>query len=181
MPAAFSTATSPGTYLFGCRPSSTIDKVLALEPKPGLVGPRFAFLTIGSSTLKIGLHPEARIPRGCGARSIRCRYILGRISSTGHIMNFYNTDPMVEMVRGPVARLVEIGRMLEHTLYRKIRPGFFRLHCRFISGNRAAYDHFMLVCGPLAAQRRTSLPDGAQALIGQDGGLLAPPQRRLCP
>jgi hypothetical protein len=83
---------------------------------------------------------------------------------------------------GPVVRLVEIGRMLEHTMYRRIRLKFFRLHCQFISGNdrRAAYDYFMLVCGPLAAECQTILPDGAQALIGEDGALLEPSHQETC-
>jgi hypothetical protein len=83
---------------------------------------------------------------------------------------------------GPVVRLVEIGRMLEHTMYRRIRLKFFRLHCQFISGNdrRAAYDYFMLVCGPLAAECQTILPDGAQGLIGENGALLEPSHQETC-
>jgi hypothetical protein len=165
-----------------------IDKVLALQSALGLSGPRFAFLTIGSSVLKIGLHRDARNFRAAVER-VACApgVFWGDYQARVDIMNFYDTDPMAEMALTtnagrPVVRLVEIGRMLEHAMYRQIRLRFFRLHCQFISGNdrRAEYDYFMLVCGPLAAEYQTMMPDGAQGAIGQDGALLAPPHLGAC-
>ena len=97
-------------------------------------------------------------------------------------MNFYNTNPMAEMALptedGPVVRLVEFGRMLDHAMYRRIRRKFYRLHCQFISGNdkRAPYDYFMLVCGPVSAKSQTLAADGAVSMIGEDGSRIrAPP------
>ena len=96
-------------------------------------------------------------------------------------MNFYNTNPMAEMALptegGPVVRLVEFGRMLEHAMYRRIRLKFYRLHCQFISGNdrRAPYDYFMLVCGPVSAKSQTLASDGAVSMIGEDGAIISPP------
>jgi hypothetical protein len=96
-------------------------------------------------------------------------------------MNFYNTNPMAEMALptedGPVVRLVEFGRMLEHAIYRRIRLKFYRLHCQFISGNdrRASYDYFMLVCGPLSAKSQTLAADGAVSVIEEDGSLISAP------
>jgi hypothetical protein len=47
------------------------------------------------------------------------------------------------------------------------------MHLQFVSGNnlRNAYDYFMLVCGPLSAERQVR-GDGALAAIGADGTLL---------
>jgi hypothetical protein len=96
-------------------------------------------------------------------------------------MNFYKTNPMAEMSlpaeNGPVVRLVEFSRTLEHAVYRRIRLKFYRLHCQFISGNdrRALYDYFMLVCGPVSAKCQTLAADGALSLIGEDGTLIGPP------
>jgi hypothetical protein len=77
----------------------------------------------------------------------------------------------------PEVRLVELGRMLEHAMYRRIRLKFYRLHCQFISGNdkRALYDYFMLVCGPVSAKSQTLAPDGALSMIGEDGSLVSMP------
>ena len=159
-----------------------IDKALTLQPALGLSGPRFAFITIGSSVLKIGLHRGARGFRAAVARVATAPGVFwGDYQARVDIMNFYGSDPIAEMGLKagamPVVRRVEIGRMLEHTTYRKMRLRFFRLHCQFISGNdrRAEYDYFMLACGPLTAECQTRNPDGAQGLIGADGALVAQP------
>ena len=92
-------------------------------------------------------------------------------------LNFYDVDPMAEMSLpskpGPVIRLVEFGRMLEHDMYRRIRLRFYRLHSQFVSGNdkRASYDYFMLVCGPVSARYQTVAVDGALSIIGEEGSL----------
>jgi hypothetical protein len=76
---------------------------------------------------------------------------------------------------GPVIRLVEFGRMLQHDVYRRIRLKFYRLHCQFVSGNdkRASYDYFMLVCGPISARYQILAADGALSMVGEDGSLEA--------
>jgi hypothetical protein len=93
-------------------------------------------------------------------------------------MNFYKTDPVVESglkaTGRPVVRIVRIRHMLDPISYRRIRRNFFRVHNQFVSGNelRAAYDYFMMVCGPLSAERQARLPNGAPSAIGEDGTLL---------
>jgi hypothetical protein len=73
-----------------------------------------------------------------------------------------------------VVRVVRVSRMLEPAYYRRIKRDFFRLHRQFVSGNdrRAAYDYFMLLCGPPPIERQVRSPDGATSLIGSDGSLL---------
>jgi hypothetical protein len=160
-----------------------IDKVVALQPTVGVSGPRFAFLSVGSSILKIGLHRGAKEFRSAVERVARAPGVFwGDYQARQDVMNFYDTDPMAEMAltpkSGPVVRLVSIRSMLEPAMQRRIRLRAFRLHCQFISGNdrRANYDYFMLVCGPVDAKYQTTLPDGAQGMIGPDGALLHPPQ-----
>jgi hypothetical protein len=164
-----------------------VDKVLALQPALGLSGPRFAFLTVGSSVLKIGLHRDAKNFRAALER-VACApgVFWADYQARVDVMNFPGINPMAAMAltskAGPVVRLVEISRMLERAMYRQIRLRFFRLHCQFISGNdrRAEYDYFMLVCGPLDARYQTMMPDGAQGAIGPDGAMLASPQPGVC-
>ena len=100
-------------------------------------------------------------------------------------MNFYKVDPVAVMGvsgKSPVIRQVRIRAMLDAAAYRLIKRNFFRVHCQFVSGNnrRAAYDYFMLVCGPFRAEDQVRSRDGAISWIGPDGGLtsdLTP----LCP
>ena len=78
----------------------------------------------------------------------------------------------------PIVGLVEIGQILEHAMYRRIRLNFYRLHCRFVSGNDkgASYDYFMLVSGPVSAKSQTLAADGALSIITEDGTLLGMPR-----
>jgi hypothetical protein len=155
-----------------------LDRALKLAPLLGTTGAQITFLSIGSSILKIGLHRSARRFREAVKRVAECPGILwGDYQARIDIMNFYNVDPMAEMslpnAPGPVVRLVELGKCLEHKIYRKMRLRFYRLHSQFVSGNdkRAPYDYFMLVCGPISARYQTLASDGALSLIADDGSL----------
>ena len=155
-----------------------LDRALKLDPSLGTKGSPITFVSIGSSILKIGLHRAASRFRTAVERVAQAPGILwADCQARVDIMNFYNIDPMAEMSLpskpGPVIRLVEFSRMLEHDMYRRIRLRFYRLHCQFISGNdkRASYDYFMLVCGPVSARYQTMAPDGALSMIGEDGSL----------
>jgi hypothetical protein len=159
---------------------------LHISPLLGTTKTPITFLSIGSSVLKIGLHRGARRFRAALERVASAPGILwGDCQARIDIMNFYKINPMAEMslsaLHGPVIRLVEFGRMLEHDMYRRIRLRFYRLHCQFISGNdkRASYDYFMLVCGPVSARYQTLSADGALSMIGEDGAVsLYAPQER---
>jgi hypothetical protein len=159
-----------------------LDRALRLDPALGSRKTPVTLLTIGSSVLKIGMHHGATRFRAAMARVAQSPAIFwGDYQARVDIMNFYDTNPLAEMAlppeNGPVVRLVEFGRMLEHATYRRIRLRFYRLHCQFISGNdrRAPYDYFMLVCGPVSAKSQTLAPDGAVSMIGEDGALISSP------
>jgi hypothetical protein len=159
-----------------------LDRALTRDPAFGTRKIPVTFLTIGSSVLKIGLHRGATRFRAAVARvALSPGIFWGDYQARVDIMNFYNTNQMAEMALptegGPVVRLVEFGRMLEHAMYRRIRLKFYRLHCQFISGNdrRAPYDYFMLVCGPVSAKSQTLGADGAVSMIGEDGALISAP------
>jgi len=157
-----------------------LDRALKLDPALGRSRIPVTFLTIGSSILKIGLHPKA----------VRFRTTIERVAKSGAIfwgdyqalidlMNFYKSRPMAEMGLStedePTVRVVRFSRMLDDDIYRRIRLNYFRLHCQFVSGNdrRALYDYFMLICGPVTAKSQTLAPDGAVSMIGDDGALIS--------
>ena len=140
---------------------------------------RISFISIGSSVLKIGLHRGADQFRQAAQRVAHSPGIFwADYQARVDVMNFYDTDPMREMdletMGKPVVKLVEISQMLDRIIYRRIRLRFFRLHCQFISGNdrRAAYDYFMLVCGPVSCKCQALAPDGAVKMLDGNGALL---------
>ncbi|MGO4571534.1 hypothetical protein [Microvirga sp. 2TAF3] len=155
-----------------------LDRALQLNPDLGKTRPRIALASVGSSLLKIGLHRGAE----------RFRAAVGRVASASQIfwaeyqaltdvMNFYKTNPVTAMglqVPGrPIVRVERIRKMVQPARYRRMRRNFFKVHCQFVNGNdqRAAYDYFMLLCGPLSVERQVRYADGAVSAIGSDGAL----------
>jgi hypothetical protein len=156
-----------------------LDRALKLDPRLGRSKIPVTFITVGSSILKIGLHRRAMRFRAAMERVARSPGIFwGDYQARIDLLNFYDCRPMAEMglptENEATIRLVEIGRMLEHAMYRRIRLHFFRLHCQFVSGNdrRTSYDYFMLICGPFSAKSQTLARDGAVSMIGDDGALI---------
>ena len=159
-----------------------VDRALRLDPALGQDGPRVAFVSVGSSILKLGLHRGAKRLHAAAARVASAPGVFwAEYQALTDVMNFYKTDPVAAMglapTGRPVIRVVRISRMLDSAFYRRIRRNFFRVHNQFVSANdkRAAYDYFMLLCGPLPAERQAGLPEGAASAIGPDGALLDEP------
>ena len=157
-----------------------LDRALKLDPALGRNKIPVTFLSVGSSILKIGLHPKAVRFRTTVERVARSRAIFwGDYQALVDPLNFYKSRPMAEMglstENEATVRVVRLSRMLDHDIYQRIRLDFFRLHCQFVSGNdkRTSYDYFMLTCGPVSAKSQTLAPDGAMAMIADDGGLVA--------
>jgi hypothetical protein len=157
-----------------------LDRALKLDPALGRNKIPVTFLSVGSSILKIGLHPKAIRFRTTVERVARSRAIFwGDYQAIVDPLNFYKSRPMAEMglstENEATVRVVRLSLMLDHDIYQRIRLNFFRLHCQFVSGNdkRTSYDYFMLTCGPVSAKSQTLAPDGAMAMIADDGGLVA--------
>ena len=155
-----------------------LDRALRREPDLGSRGPRLALVTVGSSILKIGLHSAAGRLRDALARVSRSPGIFWvDYQALTDVMNFYKADPVrecgLEPTGRPIIRIVRFSHMLEPESYRRVRRNLYRLHCQFVSGNqrRAAYDYFMLVCGPLPAEQQARSPEGAASEIDDNGRL----------
>ena len=160
-----------------------LDRAVKLDPTFGARKMPVMFITIGSSILKLGFHRGASRFRAAVERVARAPGIFwADYQARIDVLNFYDTKPMAEMAlpteNEPVVRLVEFSRMLERAMYRRIRLNFYRLHCQFISGNdkRAAYDYFMLVCGPVSVKSQALAQDGAVSMFGDDGALISMPR-----
>ncbi len=162
-----------------------VDRVLHLAPDFGRNGTRVAFVTTGSSILKIGLHRRATSFHAALARVATASHpFWAEYQSSADWLNFFDTDPVAESglaaTGRPLVRNARISAMVEPNTYRRLRPKVYRMHCQVISGNerRAAYDYFMLLCGPLSAEHQFRLPLGAASVIGEDGALLVVQQQR---
>jgi hypothetical protein len=76
---------------------------------------------------------------------------------------------------GPIIRRVQIHQMLSGPTLRRLRFSYMRLHYQFVMANerRAAYDYFMLTCGPAPFQHAVTRPDGPADLYDADGAYVA--------
>lgn len=132
-------------------------RAVELEPTLGERGPRVTVLTVGSTALKIGLHPAAQTFRkrvqllvdSAGIQWIECQ-------AHTDVINFYKTDPVAAMQLQshradafPQVHLVRVREMLQPEAYKRFKFNLFRVHYQFIMANtrRYAYDFFMMCCG----------------------------------
>ncbi len=134
----------------------------------------FRLVTVGSTSLKVALHPAARRARQrlealAGYPDIRWT----EFQALTDIINFYKCDPyaragLTHQRPDAFPRLfqVRIRDMLERDAYRRVKKSFFRVHYQFISANsrRYFYDFFMICCGtrPIEAVRGDRLPLAAE-------------------
>lgn len=135
----------------------------------------FELVTVGSTSLKVALHPAARRARQrlqALANYSGVRWT--EFQALTDIINFYKCDPFARAglthQRGdqfPRQFQVRIRDMLERDAYKRVKKNFFRVHYQFISANsrRYFYDFFMICCGtrPIDAVSGETLPLAAEA------------------
>src|SRR5215204_6516456 len=148
-----------------------LDRALRLEPRLGQDRSAVAFISVGSSIPKIGLHRAAARFRSAVERVANAPAIFwGEYQALTDVMSFYKVDPVTAMGlkgRSPLMRQVRVKAMLHPASYRRIKRNLLRVHCQFVSANdrRAAYDYFMLICGPLSAENQGLSRDGAASTV----------------
>ena len=148
-----------------------LDRALRLEPSLGQNRSAVTFISVGSSIPKIGLHRAAARFRAAVERVANAPAIFwGEYQALTDVMNFYKVDPVTAMGlkgRSPSIRQVRVKAMLHPASYRRIKRNLFRVHCQFVSANdrRAAYDYFMLICGPLSAENQCLSREGAASAV----------------
>lgn len=153
----------------------------AMALRPGLVAaaPPLSLLTVGSSLLKVGLHPSARDLRAA-VRAVLDEHRIAWLDCTAlvDILNFYRADPDralgLHVGRSPVLRTVKMRAMLGEASYARFKRNFLRLHRQFVMGNeqRYHYDFFMACCGPMPMAGRIANITLAVDNFGPDGSYL---------
>jgi len=160
---------------------AVIARALTLDPEVGRRGPPVVLLTLGSIAPGAALHPEAVKLRAVFARvAVEPSITWIDSQSRKDVLNFWDFDPVegiginVGAKRcNPVIWRVRFRDMLSPEFYRRIRLNFFRLHYQFIMANdqRAPYDYFMLVCGPVPVVDWAKDPHAVLAAFDADAKL----------
>lgn len=143
--------------------------------------PPVRVLAVGSSILKVGLHPA----------SMRLRRAIASVASTAAIkwvevhaiydaMNFYKICPVIASgaidtpgAKRPLIHTVRFSRMLSAYAIRRFFGNFFRLHNQFVMGNdrRFFYDYFLIAAGPISFDTRFESKDTVVGALTAEGAL----------
>lgn len=115
---------------------------------------RYGLLTVGSSLLKVALHPAASKLRAAVAAVACSKSAWIDAQSLTDPMNFYKSDPIRNLAlssgKSPVRVMVRFRNQLREDSYRTIRRNFFRVHRQFVFGvdKRTRYSWHAILCGP---------------------------------
>ncbi|MBZ9655334.1 hypothetical protein [Phyllobacterium lublinensis] len=115
---------------------------------------RYGLLTVGSSLLKVALHPSARALRESVGTVARSNATWIDVQSLTDPMNFYKSDPVrdlhIQDAKSPVLVRVRFRNQLRDEAYRAIRRNLFRVHRQFVFGveKRTHYSWHAILCGP---------------------------------
>jgi pimeloyl-ACP methyl ester carboxylesterase len=123
--------------------------------REGISPAGFEIMTIGSTLLKIGLHPAARQFRQ-RAQALAQHREVGwyEYQSLTDIINFYKCDPFAMMGlrhdrpdEFPAIRQIRMRDMLRKDIYKRLKRSFFRVHYQFINANSKPYFYdFCMIC-----------------------------------
>ena len=122
------------------------------EIKPGQSAP--GLLMVGSSLLKITLHPKAaRLREAVGVIAGSDTPWLD-VQSLTDLLNFYRADPIASLglsaKRQPVLQYVRFRAMLTPETYRRIKFNWLRVHRQYVlaAERRTDYSFHMMLAGP---------------------------------
>jgi hypothetical protein len=159
----------------------TIVRGLALAPKMCRRNGRLVLLTVGSSILKIGLHPAAQKLREVVARVGGEKPLLWvEYQAKVDFINFYDTDPVADLgnppTGKPIVRNVRIREMMSDEEYRRARRNSLLLHRQFVMPNsrRYFYDFYQICFGPMLMPERIRLGNQVVSAFATDGSYAAP-------
>lgn len=155
-----------------------VGRLLAAHPDLVLRGPPLGLCGVGSSTLKIALHPAAGWLRD-SVRRIADQPAITWAEYDSHVdfICFYKNNTVtalkLDAASVPVRRSIRLSRMLSPATWKRFRGNLLRIHRQYVMGNerRYAYDFHMIACGPFRfadiVRHGELLPDA----LGRDGSL----------
>jgi len=167
---------SSGTFLA----VDVLAQALARDPDLGRRGPALRLLTLGGNLPIVGFVPAAQWFRDQLRRLATDRSIDWiDYQARKDVMNFFNFDPIKghridlgNTERNLVSPQMNLRSLIDPSQYSHFRWRFFRVHFQFIMANDrpAAYDFFMILCGPLDLLTRVFRPGLALRAASRDRG-----------
>jgi len=157
-----------------------LDRALTRDPALGRHGPRVRLLTIGANLPIIGFNAGAGWFRDRLRRLALAPDIDWVDYQSRHdIMNFWPFDPIAGhgIMLGPERRNPQVVPVSFRDLWTgnfgRRRWRFFRAHFQFLHANErrgAAYDYYLICCGPHDLAVRVAEPDRVAAAMAAKNG-----------
>lgn len=145
--------------------------ILATSPPLGLAG-------LGSSTLKIALHPSAGWLRASVKRvADEPAIVWAEYDSHVDFICFYKNNTVEALglaaASRPHRRSIRLSRMLSPATWKRFRGNLLRIHRQYVMGNeqRYLYDFHMAACGPFAFAKLVRDGETLAGALGADGSL----------
>jgi pimeloyl-ACP methyl ester carboxylesterase len=161
-----------------------VARALARDPQFARKSASVCVLTVGATIPKCTLHPAARPLREKIARVVNEPSVFwAEYQARDDAISFYKFDPVAlqkidddQLAGKPIIRRVHIHDMLQPATFAKHNWRFLRLHYQFVMANDrpAAYDYFMMMCGPVRFAQWTVAPRGILDFVSPDGAARAP-------
>lgn len=153
-----------------------LDRALRRDPDLGRRVPRLCLLTIGGNLPIVGFHTAAQWFRDRIARLAVAEDVAWVDFQSRHdIMNFWPFDPVVghgiglrSERRNPVVVPISFRDLWIAEGFTRRRWSFFRAHFQFLHANEragAAYDYYLICCGPVDLVSCATGPAGAVAAV----------------
>lgn len=151
-----------------------VTRALALDADLGRQGPAVVLMTVGSNIPIAGFHPGSGWFRERLARiAVEPAVNWVDFQSRKDVMNFFAFDPIAAhdieagaARRNPTVVQVRFRDIIKPENYPRFRRHFFELHFQFLKANQrlgAAYDYYMICCGPFDLMTRATAPHEAIA------------------
>ncbi|MBI4367394.1 MAG: alpha/beta hydrolase [Deltaproteobacteria bacterium] len=154
-----------------------LDRALTQDPQLGEHGPRVRLLTLGANLPIIGFNPEAKWFRDRLRRlAVASNIDWVDYQSRHDIMNFWPFDPVdghgIVLAdgerRNPTVVAISFRDLWKPGNFGRRRWRFFQAHFQFLLANErlgAAYDYYLICCGPLDLMTRATAPQEAIAAM----------------
>jgi pimeloyl-ACP methyl ester carboxylesterase len=157
-------------------------RALTLDPQLGRHGKRVALLTIGANMPFVGFYPQARwLHDHIRQLAVEPSIDWVDFQSRHDIMNFWPFDPITghgivlkdDERRNPQVVAISFRDLWKPGNFGRRRWRFFRAHFQFLFANErlgAAYDYYLICCGPLDLVTRATKPQEAIAAMAAKNG-----------
>ncbi|MEI8145837.1 MAG: hypothetical protein WCH83_10285 [Alphaproteobacteria bacterium] len=155
-----------------------VARALRAHPDLATRGVPLGLCGVGSSILKIALHPSAQwLRQSVKTVADEPNILWAEYDSHVDFVAFYKRNTVetleIEAKTKPVSRAIRLSRMLAPETWTRFRGNLLRVHRQYVMGNeqRYAYDFHLIACGPFPLAAVVFDGDAVADGLGPDGSL----------